>query len=60
MIFRKYILVFLISIISFISVAAQPVWENNEFKIYLENNTLKLYHLKNEIVEIKSFGFNFI
>jgi hypothetical protein len=39
---------------------AQPVWEKDQFKIFLKNNVLMLCHQQNKIVEINSFEFNFI
>ena len=42
------------------SLIAQPLWEKNQYKIFLKNNVLALFHQQNKIVEINSFEFNFI
>ena len=42
------------------SAISEPVWENNAFNIFLQDNTLELYHDQTKIAEILSFQFNFV
>ena len=41
-------------------IGSQPIWENNHYKIFLQNNVLELFHDQSKIAVINSFAFNFI
>ena len=40
--------------------SSQPVWQNSQFKVTLENNEIALFHGESRIVEITAFAFNFV
>ena len=44
----------------FIMASTKPIWENEQFKIYLQNNELELYYTKSKILHIEKFAFNFV
>lgn len=57
---KTCIVIFLVFIVFIDFANAQPVWQNNHFKIFLKNNVLELLHEKTKIIEIQSIEFNFI
>ena len=57
----KFFVLFLLALFVFSSsVKSQPVWKKGEFKIFLKDNVLDIFHGESKIIEINSFEFNFV
>ncbi|MGD8779393.1 MAG: glycoside hydrolase family 31 protein [Ignavibacteria bacterium] len=57
---KTYFLYLILFLVISNNVTSQPVWEKDEFKIYLEDNELEIYHDQLKLAEITSFEFNFV
>lgn len=57
---RIFISSFTLSLFFLQSAISQPVWEKDQFKIFLKDNVVEVIHNESKIIEINSFEFNFV